>query len=245
MSGKRAKIKALMPDLDPVDFVKFVKSYNDVLGTTNLGNLIRSNMYRVKPEGIYPSSRRKDGRAQLSTDITVMYKSRKVLAAEEAGMELEFGKDLVWEHCVPISIIQSMILQHYDELLDPEKAKEFFDLYTLVCLVTKDEDKKLRDNGLNNAMPDGWKLWDDPWVRYAIAGIEAIPQDMSRKEPQYSFLCYKLGENTTKTKIVKMTRSEIYDKTGVQFDQGIDTTTTRLEEGWVYIVKFIEDVTSC
>ena len=243
--AKRAKVKALIPDLDPVDFVKFIKSYHDVLGTTNLGNLIRSNMYRVKPEGIYPTAKRKDGRAQLSTEITVMYKSKQVLAAEETGTELEFGKDVVWEHCVPISVIQSMILQHYEELLDPKKAREFFDMYTLVCLVTKNEDKKLRDSGLNNAMPDGWKLWDDPWARYALAGIEAVHQDMSRKEPQYSFLCYKLGENSTKTKIVKMTRSEIYERTGIQFNQDIDTTTTRLEDGWVYIVKFIEDVTSC
>ncbi len=241
MKGKKFNPKALAGDLPAKEFVNWLKTSADVLGESKIGSLIRSYAYRVHPDGLYPSQR------LYSKDVTVEYKSQAVLDAEAKGIDLVFGTDTTWEHCVPCAVLSEILLKNYDKISQSEEtAKAFFDKYYHVCLVTKDEDKKLKENGFNNKMPAGWDFGSDEWERYNKVGIVAVKQNMRRPVPQYTFLAIQKGKGT-KTKIVTLTRNDIVDmKSGwicpnVE-DAVIDSTTENLEKGWIYILKGAEEI---
>lgn len=145
MSGRKYNPKALAGELPADKFLEQLDLSSDVFD--NITNLVRDKAYLAHPEGIKPTSN-----DVPSTKITVEYKSQAVLDAEANGKELFFGKDLTWEHCVPCAAFANIVKDNYD-LISNKNAKEFMGRYYHVCLVTKEEDSKLKKAGLNEKMP--------------------------------------------------------------------------------------------
>ena len=64
-----------------------------------------------------------------------------------------------------------------DELLfslnnpDIVSVRKVMETYGEVCVITKDEDSRLKNAGLNKKMPDGWRIGDDIFARYNAIGI--------------------------------------------------------------------------
>jgi len=79
--------------------------------------------------------------------------------------------DLRYEHRVPLSVLISLIAaSDYDPLRAEEILKDYFQ----IVWITKEEDKVLKQHGLNSKMPAGWKIGDAPDARYQEAGIKVI-----------------------------------------------------------------------
>ena len=79
--------------------------------------------------------------------------------------------NLRYEHQVPLSIIKALVAASgYDPLHAEEILKDYFQ----IVWITKEEDKVLKQHGLNSKMPAGWKIGDAPDARYQEAGIKVI-----------------------------------------------------------------------
>jgi hypothetical protein len=76
------------------------------------------------------------------------------------------------EHGIPakvlIRILNRMQLTSNEELLD------FLRSVYSICLVTKEEDKKIDKAGYREKMPDGWNIPDDWRIRYVYSGINLL-----------------------------------------------------------------------
>lgn len=81
---------------------------------------------------------------------------------------------LVVEHAVPFKVIASELFSR-DKEWDAPSLEKFLLHHYQRALLTKEEDKLLNENrggiSLRSEMPDDWKLWDDPFARYAARGI--------------------------------------------------------------------------
>lgn len=77
-------------------------------------------------------------------------------------------KMLVHEHMVP----KSLVIKRLKELENPtkESVKELLDFYCKAAVVTRDEDRRLNEEGLRSNMPIGWDE-KDVLARYALVGI--------------------------------------------------------------------------
>ena len=79
--------------------------------------------------------------------------------------------DLRYEHRVPLSVLISLIAaSDYDPLRAEEILKDYFQ----IVWITIEEDKVLKQHGLNSKMPAGWKIGDAPDARYQEVGIKVI-----------------------------------------------------------------------
>lgn len=73
---------------------------------------------------------------------------------------------LIWEHVVPFNVI-------VDKFLENPTKENYLNLLNLgvVCIITKDEDKKL--SKLSDKMPGNWD-GKDIWARYKESKIEIV-----------------------------------------------------------------------
>lgn len=81
---------------------------------------------------------------------------------------------VVKEHAVPVHAIVTMINKLYkDEKLTVENVQDILNKYLVICMVTKEEDAKMTEIGLQKSMP---KDWDglNVWARYDAVGIKPI-----------------------------------------------------------------------
>ncbi len=241
MGGRKYNPKALAGELPAEKFLEWLDLSSDIFD--NITNLVRDKAYLTHPEGIKPTSN-----DVPSTKITVEYKSQAVLDAEANGKELFFGKDLTWEHCVPCAAFANIVKDNYSSISN-KNAKEFMDRYYHVCLVTKEEDAKLKKAGLNERMPKNWKFdmtaKDNEWERYKAVGIVPVKQKMHRPVPVYTIHAVKTGDGKVQTKdfamdILKM--QEVYGKSLPGGGLPIGATSTAIEKNWLWIVVDYKEV---
>lgn len=89
--------------------------------------------------------------------------SREALRIERT---LWTGSNVTVEHAVPIRVL-------YDAFIDAANHVEMAAVINAyhVAVVTKEEDKRLREAGLAAKMPTGWAWGDDPFARWQAVGI--------------------------------------------------------------------------
>jgi hypothetical protein len=86
-------------------------------------------------------------------------------------ISVPFG--LVHEHLIPRKIVREMLMNLKDP--SPEAVNEIFDRFCVGVVITKTEDTRLNELGLNSNMPSNWDH-KDLWARYHAAGIEISTQ---------------------------------------------------------------------
>jgi len=81
-----------------------------------------------------------------------------------------YGRDrpYMYEHPVPSKVVRTALLK--SDRTETAVAKILRQTGKVTLLLRK-ENKKLKDAGLRSAMPAGWKIGDDPEVRYREVGI--------------------------------------------------------------------------
>lgn len=79
------------------------------------------------------------------------------------------GLGLVHEHIVPRSVIEEEIITLDDPTL--ERIEELLRL-SRVCVVTRDEDRRLREANLGARLPSGSSISEGGALRYQLVGIE-------------------------------------------------------------------------
>jgi hypothetical protein len=78
---------------------------------------------------------------------------------------------LVVDHAVPIAEIRRLLVAD-ESLWEASKLRGFLRYHFRRGVLTKNEDNKLRSQGLGSRMPVGWKAWDDPFARYRAVNLE-------------------------------------------------------------------------
>ena len=88
----------------------------------------------------------------------------------ENAVGLEYGNnELVYDHSIPFIYLKDTLLS--EENLRVEQLKSYLEKYTVACLITKEDDRFLNENGLNRKMPKDWDQ-TDPLARYKAVGIK-------------------------------------------------------------------------
>jgi hypothetical protein len=91
------------------------------------------------------------------------------VAARKSGRDV---KNLIHEHVVP----RKTMLGKFDLSQFPEKTvsemdvRSLLDRFCIGCVITREEDARLKSRGLNSTMPEGWDQVN-VWARYDLAGI--------------------------------------------------------------------------
>ena len=100
----------------------------------------------------------------------VRFASAAALAAREQG------QPVVADHSVPLSLLWEQI--YGGELKETDDLVNLVKKFSMMALITREEDSLLRTHGLTKRMP---KDWDgvDPLARYAAAGITVAPINLS------------------------------------------------------------------
>lgn len=79
---------------------------------------------------------------------------------------------VIREHPVPVDVVINKLIDlKSNGHLTLEAATEIISKYVHICVVTRDEDKMLRDAHLNNRMPADWD-GENIWARYEAVGIK-------------------------------------------------------------------------
>jgi len=100
------------------------------------------------------------------------------------------------EHAVPMMVIVNMLMDQ--DTLTLDFVKTILESFYRVCLVTKDEHRRLNKIGLVSRMPSDWNR-ADVWARYRRAGIEPCSSDFT-KMADYSNV--KLGTPEERRRIL-------------------------------------------
>lgn len=81
-----------------------------------------------------------------------------------------YTQGIIIEHVVPLK-------EYLPDIKAINKEQDFIDIFNVVyiCLVTLEEDERLRKNKLSQKMPQGVDYKKDPFARYKIAEIEVLP----------------------------------------------------------------------
>ena len=94
----------------------------------------------------------------------------KYLSTKSIGIKIGNNK-LVYDHVIPFKYVQKMLLA----LKTPsvEDIRIILEKYVVSCLITKEEDDRLKFHGLNSSMP---KDWDGIYqlARYEAVGISVV-----------------------------------------------------------------------
>lgn len=91
---------------------------------------------------------------------------------QNQGRKNKEFKDLRHEHIVPRIIIKKSILELTNK--NSDNIFEILELYSHAVIVTKQEDQRLKDVGLNKEMPESFYSSGDVTSRYLKAGIEIL-----------------------------------------------------------------------
>jgi hypothetical protein len=103
------------------------------------------------------------------------YKSPAHCLLTSTGVEANPKAKLTFEHVVPKRVVIDFLLSLFPTELSLERVETIMARLTVGCLVTRDEDGRLNDAGLKEAMPIGWSaVTGNPWDRYAQAGLRVV-----------------------------------------------------------------------
>ncbi|QMV44263.1 hypothetical protein [Cohnella cholangitidis] len=80
------------------------------------------------------------------------------------------SKILRHDHVVPRNYIVKRLL--FGELMSRQEVYKFLNDNLIGCIVTKEEDDLLNENGYQREMPKGWSFGGDVWARYKATDIE-------------------------------------------------------------------------
>jgi hypothetical protein len=99
---------------------------------------------------------------QQGVDLSRTYKRSRFYGKSSAFM---------YEHTMPASIVREQLLA-----VQPVRAEVEVVLAAAgpVAMVLREEDDRLRLQGLRSSMPVGWQWGDDPLARYHAAGLEIV-----------------------------------------------------------------------
>lgn len=86
------------------------------------------------------------------------------------------SKNVTVDHAIPVKVLFAL----FWDAETPNDMQAIIDAYA-IAVVTTEENKRLDLAGLRAAMPEGWKLGDDPLARWNQANIE-VP-DLHRRHP--------------------------------------------------------------
>ena len=79
------------------------------------------------------------------------------------------GGQLRYDHAIPFGYVMKEILEA--EELDLDVLRKILEEKIVICLITKEEDARLKMLGLNSKMPETWD-GEDPLARYKAAKIK-------------------------------------------------------------------------
>ena len=103
-----------------------------------------------------------------------MARSNTLHPASHAALQIPrkdwSGRNVTVSHSIPIKIFYPAFMRGGN----PGDLMAAIDAYH-VAVVTRAEDKRLRDVGLRQSMPSGWLWGDDPFARWKAVGIEVTP----------------------------------------------------------------------
>jgi hypothetical protein len=106
-------------------------------------------------------------------------KDKATLMSEKSLKQMKTGdkKELYLEHIVPVSVINECVLK----LNNPtwKQISEIIIEWTILAIITKDENKVLRDQKLSKTMPHTWD-GVDKLARYKCAKIKLIPSQYKK-----------------------------------------------------------------
>lgn len=109
-------------------------------------------------------------RYRLSAEAFFWFDSRGIDLTKEYARSRYYGKNspVMYEHSIPTSVVRSVLLGQ-----EPSDSSVKYVLQSAgeVVVVMRREDEQLGAIGLTKKMPEGWKYGDDPYARYAEAGI--------------------------------------------------------------------------
>lgn len=103
-------------------------------------------------------------------------KASHMSAAAVKRMEQGLKDDLFLEHVFPVSKINEMVLG----LPRPtwQGIKDIVVEWSVLAVITKEENNRLKELGLSKSMPAGWD-GKDKYARYIVAGIDLVPSKYS------------------------------------------------------------------
>lgn len=109
------------------------------------------------------------------------YKIKKIQAARYVSLAAKgkvYGKgEIVYDHCVPYSIVQDKLLALHEPR--PSAVKEILERFVVAAIITKHEDQRLNKHKLKSKMPEAWDGLNI-LARYETLGIKLGPN------PSYS-----------------------------------------------------------
>lgn len=100
------------------------------------------------------------------------------------------SKEFIFEHIVPKKIFIDYILDNPTFLngMGYQEIKKLLDKILVGCVITKEEDQKLKANGLKQKMPKDItnisEIAKNPWARYIECGIEVFEIKWENKKIQ-------------------------------------------------------------
>lgn len=100
---------------------------------------------------------------------------------------------MVFEHCVPLTVLQKHLRDTWNRGDGIEMIEQTFDAFFRVALITAAENQRLHDNGLERQMPGGADLvdCDGPLDRYGFEDVE-IDLVQVRYEPLDEAIIWRL-----------------------------------------------------
>ena len=130
--------------------------------------LISKEAYSKYKECLFNEKLSKKANKEELIQLMLEHKSQNIEIALKTN-----AKYVCWEHIVPSVVLYNHLIALDDESID--KAIEYIiQNYGYVCIVTKEENKKLNDAHLQQNMPINWKFGDNIFERYKQVGIEIM-----------------------------------------------------------------------
>jgi hypothetical protein len=100
-----------------------------------------------------------------------------MLLQQNGGTERGITKLLSHEHVVPVGVVLSILLRN-DTGTSVNEIEKLIHRFSVVAIITRNEEALLTVAGLKNKMPEGWSR-RDVWARYKAVGlyecIESVP----------------------------------------------------------------------
>ena len=106
--------------------------------------------------------------------------ARKVDLSERYTRGHFYGKEseFIYEHPIPANIILGKLLDASDLALTVIGIEQLLEASGPVCVLLREEDRRLTGMGLGNRMPGGWVWGQNPYARYDGAGIVLSDQSL-------------------------------------------------------------------
>lgn len=150
---------------------QLAKDIARILNIKDLTDSEKDTLLRNKFPQWTQQNRKYQGRTIWSKEALAKYE--KLLGTKKL---LPMCKRFCEEHIVPIKVISDRLIEaSNDRKVNEEWVKEYLERYLAICVVTKDEDRRLTKAGLRESMPDGTVVSDDnfnKWDRYNADNVK-------------------------------------------------------------------------